>query len=427
MSNPIIKVEHLGKRYRIGVGKQQPDSISGNIAATLASPFQYLRSRLRPPTEAEVLWALQDISFEVKAGEALGIVGHNGAGKSTLLKILTRITDPSVGRAVLNGRVSSLLEVGTGFHPELTGRENIYLNGTILGMRRHEIDRQFDAIVDFSGVEKFIDTPVKRYSSGMRVRLGFAVAAHLEAEILLIDEVLAVGDAQFQKQCLGKMSDITSGEGRTIIFVSHNMTALQSLCSRAIWLEHGKLLADDDAIEIVGNYLNRAIDTTTERVWHEQSSDGPAGDAIRMVRAAVMPVTGEPGDMITLETPVKFEFEYEVLQPDLRINLGLGLFNEEGVLAFYDTGGTDEEWLNRIRPVGRYQSVCYVPSHFLNDGIYRIKLNFIHDETRNLLQCKDLLTFFVNDTNEDQRARFKKIPGALETDRLEERKAIILP
>jgi lipopolysaccharide transport system ATP-binding protein len=271
MSNDIaIRVENLSKAYRIGLKEQQHETMLGAMAAWVKSPFQNFRdvrnlsrftdvktedgrskmadrtspnSHLPPPissSPSDIIWALRDVSFEVKQGEAVGIIGRNGAGKSTLLKILSRITEPTTGRATVYGRVGSLLEVGTGFHPDLTGRENIYLNGTILGMKKREVDARFDEIVAFSGVEKFIDTPVKRYSSGMRVRLGFSVAAHLEPEILIVDEVLAVGDAEFQRKCLGKMQDV-AGQGRTVLFVSHNIAAVQALCQRVILLESGSI------------------------------------------------------------------------------------------------------------------------------------------------------------------------------------------
>ncbi len=254
----VIKVENLSKRYRIGMKEKRADTFAGQVMNVLRSPldnFRQLRSlsRFREDDES-VFWALRDINFEVKEGEVLGIIGHNGAGKSTLLKILSRITEPTTGSVKLRGRVSALLEVGTGFHPELTGRENIYMNGTILGMTRREIDRKLDEIVDFSGVEKYIDTPVKFYSSGMKVRLGFAVAAHLEPEILIIDEVLAVGDAEFQKRCLGKMEDISQNKGRTLLFVSHNMAAIQSICQKAIVLKNGLTVHEGDIISGVHAY-----------------------------------------------------------------------------------------------------------------------------------------------------------------------------
>ncbi|RME47458.1 MAG: ABC transporter ATP-binding protein, partial [Chloroflexi bacterium] len=252
MSDIAIRVEHLSKRYRIGQLHRPHDTLRDSIADFGLRIADWLSRRANPKSKIQnsksddTIWALRDVSFEVKRGEVVGIIGRNGAGKSTLLKILSRITEPTSGRAEIHGRVGSLLEVGTGFHPELTGRENIYLNGAILGMRKREIDRKFDEIVAFAEIEKFIDTPVKRYSSGMYVRLAFAVAAHLEPEILLVDEVLAVGDAAFQKKCLGKMGDVAK-EGRTVLFVSHNMAAITSLCQRAIWLEEGKIKEDGSA------------------------------------------------------------------------------------------------------------------------------------------------------------------------------------
>ncbi len=257
-----IRIEGLGKRYRLGSKETRHDTFMGAALALVRAPLENIR-RLRALTrfdanDDDVVWALQDVSFEVKRGEVVGIVGHNGAGKSTLLKILSRITEPSTGYAELWGRLASLLEVGTGFHPDLTGRENLYLNGAILGMTREEIDRRFDEIVAFSEVERFLDTPVKRYSSGMKVRLAFAVAAHLEAEILLIDEVLAVGDAAFQRKCLGKMEDV-AGRGRTVFFVSHNMAAIRSLCQRVIWFDRGRLRMDGRADDVADEYMARAM------------------------------------------------------------------------------------------------------------------------------------------------------------------------
>jgi len=252
-SDVAVRVENLGKRYVIGRQTVRAESRAGRLRQVLASPFGWLSSQVRGPTDEETLWALRDVCFEVKRGEVLGVVGRNGAGKSTLLKILSRITEPTVGRAEVHGRVGSLLEVGTGMHPELTGRENVYLNGTILGMRKVEIDGKFDEIVEFSGISRFLDTPVKRYSSGMRVRLGFAIAAHLEPEILVIDEVLAVGDADFQRKCLGKMRDV-AGHGRTVLFVSHNLAAVRSLCTRALLLADGKSLSAGPTDDILDQY-----------------------------------------------------------------------------------------------------------------------------------------------------------------------------
>jgi lipopolysaccharide transport system ATP-binding protein len=262
MSDVAIRIDGLGKKYLIGGKQKQNNRLGDQVVEMVLSPFRRTGRMLRGEVNAaseldQEFWALQDISFEIKHGEIIGVIGHNGAGKSTLLKILSKITEPTVGYVDIFGRVGSLLEVGTGFHPELTGRENVYLNGSILGMRRIEIDRKFDEIVDFAEIEKFIDTPVKHYSSGMYVRLAFSVAAHLEPEILVIDEVLAVGDVAFQKKSLGKMENV-SQQGRTVIFVSHNMNALQRLCPKSVLLDHGKLVMQDDTADVIENYLSNA-------------------------------------------------------------------------------------------------------------------------------------------------------------------------
>lgn len=262
MTKPVITASHLGKKYRIGIRDEQSDTIIGSIVSGFTTPFRNLRnirnlSKLDGGDET-ISWALKDVSFELLQGEVLGIIGHNGAGKSTLLKILSQITEPSEGEVVIRGRVSALLEVGTGFHPELTGRENVYMNGTILGMTKKEIDRKFDEIVEFSGVNKYIDTPVKFYSSGMKVRLGFGVAAHLEPDVLIIDEVLAVGDVEFQKKCLGKMEDVAK-QGRTVLFVSHNLNAIITLCSRSILLDRGQVVLDSSSKEVIDCYLESKV------------------------------------------------------------------------------------------------------------------------------------------------------------------------
>jgi lipopolysaccharide transport system ATP-binding protein len=258
MSDTVIRVENLGKRYRIGLKEKAPKTLREAMTGLVGAPFKYLRTVLREPTPDEVIWALKDVSFEVKQGEVVGIIGRNGAGKSTLLKILSQITEPTCGYAEIRGRVGSLLEVGTGFHPDLTGRENTYLNGTILGMKKWEIDRCFDEIVAFAEVDKFIDTPVKFYSSGMYTRLAFAVAAHLQPEILIVDEVLAVGDIQFQEKCLGKMEDVAK-EGRTVLFVSHNMGAIRTLCKRGILLSQGSSVVDGSIDKVIGYYNGQGI------------------------------------------------------------------------------------------------------------------------------------------------------------------------
>jgi lipopolysaccharide transport system ATP-binding protein len=313
MNDIAIKVENLGKMYRIGAEEQRPDGLWDATKQAVLSPFDYLRRITRPPTEEETLWALKDVSFEVERGEVVGIIGRNGAGKSTLLKVLSRITEPTEGRAVINGRVGSLLEVGTGFHPELTGRENIYLNGAILGMTRAEIDRKFDEIVAFSGVEKFIDTPVKRYSSGMRVRLGFSVAAHLDPEILLIDEVLAVGDMSFQRKCIGKMDDVAKS-GRTVLFVSHNMSMISSLCSRCILLREGNLALMGNTEAVVEKY--KVASSPNLNVPLSKRDDRRGSGDLRFTKLRVLGDTPEAGDepgYVSSCQPVKFVVEYSTL------------------------------------------------------------------------------------------------------------------
>lgn len=314
MSTPVISVDGLGKRYRIGLHEEQVKSKSQAIAAALGSPFSYLRQMLRSATEQETLWAVRKVSFEVEPGEVIGIVGRNGAGKSTLLKILSRITDPTEGRARLRGRVGSLLEVGTGFHPDLTGRDNIFLSGTILGMRKKEIERKFDEIVSFADIDKFVDTPVKRYSSGMYVRLAFAVAAHLEAEILLVDEVLAVGDLAFQKKCLGKMESVTH-QGRTVLFVSHNMQTIRALCPRTLYFAGGRLKMDAPTHESLTTYYGdlrqSEIDAETElrNPLHRRGSG-----AVRFTKINIQDASGGENTEFGMGSTVQFILHYKVLK-----------------------------------------------------------------------------------------------------------------
>ena len=279
MSDLAIEVSGLGKQYKLGATRERYRSLRDSLTQMAVKPFRNAAKIFREGrwpgsgSDQEIFWALKDLSFEVRRGEVLGVIGRNGAGKSTLLKVLSRITEPTTGRARIYGRVGSLLEVGSGFHPELTGRENIFMNGAILGMSRVEIERKLDEIIAFAEVDQFVDTPVKRYSSGMYMRLAFAVAAHLEPEILIIDEVLAVGDAAFQKKCLGKMGNVAK-EGRTILFVSHNMTALQALCTRAIWLAGGELQCDGPASTVVTRYLQTNSETMLDRTWDDSDANG---------------------------------------------------------------------------------------------------------------------------------------------------------
>jgi lipopolysaccharide transport system ATP-binding protein len=322
MSDTVITVENLSKAYRIGLKEEIPDMLVGAMTSWLKASLHNFRRLQRldvsrwiagreQESAEDIIWALKDVSFEVKEGEVVGIIGRNGAGKSTLLKILSRITEPTSGQGIIRGRVSSLLEVGTGFHPDLTGRENIYMNGTILGMTKREVDRKFDEIAAFSGVEKFLDTPIKRYSSGMQVRLAFAVAAHLEPEILIVDEVLAVGDAEFQKKCLGKIQD-TATRGRTVLFVSHNMSAIRSLCSRAIYIDDGQIAEDGDPASVSDIYLSAATKMITSaemdlRAWPNRNGTGTA----RIVSARLLNNKGEMAGTFNRLAPMTIEYVLE--------------------------------------------------------------------------------------------------------------------
>jgi lipopolysaccharide transport system ATP-binding protein len=320
-----MEVNGIGKRYRIGVREAQPDTFRELVGSLVMSPFSYLRQMWRPPSEAETLWALKDVSFKIQQGEAVGIVGRNGAGKSTLLKVLSRIMDPTTGRAVIRGRVGSLLEVGTGFHPDLTGRENTYLNGALLGMRKGEIDRKFDEIMAFSGVERFVDTPVKRYSSGMYVRLAFGIAAHLEPEILIVDEVLAVGDLAFQKKCLEKMNELTK-IGRTVLFVSHSMLAIRTLCPRTILMEAGQVVTDGPTTDTIIAYYDQMRQMSIDA--HTAVGDAEHRRGSGAVRFTAVRTEDENGRACTdfqMGSTVRFVLSYEVFEPvaDMHVSVAL--------------------------------------------------------------------------------------------------------
>ncbi len=407
-----VNVEHVSKRYRIGAKEQRRDTFGGVIVDALKSPlanFRRYRSLYdfrdaKHGREADdVLWALRDVHFHVSRGEVVGIIGVNGAGKSTLLKILSRITPPTGGRIDIHGRVSSLLEVGTGFHPELSGRENIYLNGTILGMRKREVDRKFDEIVEFSGVAKFLDTPVKRYSSGMRVRLAFAVAAHLEPEILIIDEVLAVGDAAFQKKCLNKMEDV-SHQGHTVLFVSHNMSAVTRLCPRALLLDGGVITHDGPSHEVVASYMSGEQGTSAMRDWY--ASENPPGNEVARLRSVrVRDEGGATTDAIDIRRPLAVDLEFEVLESGYMLLPHVQFYNDEGVHLFKSVD-LDPQWRRRRRPAGRYVSTVWVPGNFLAEG--RV---FVHagvctlEPVRPLFFVRDTVAFQVVDTLDGDSAR----------------------
>jgi lipopolysaccharide transport system ATP-binding protein len=362
MSEAAVRAEGLSKRYLLRHDRAPYGRLSETLANLARRPF---RRDSTPSTEE--FWALRDVSFEVPNGKAVGIIGRNGAGKSTLLKILSRITAPTSGQVTLTGRVASLLEVGTGFHPELSGRENIFLSGAVLGMRRSEIRRRFDEIVDFSGIEsQFLDTQVKYYSSGMQVRLGFAVAAHLEPEILVIDEVLAVGDARFQAKCLGKIEEMGES-GRTVIFVSHNMPSILRLCTRAILLDHGRVVADTSAHEAVRLYLDEDVPHSGERVWAD-ASRAPGDDVARMRSVRVRPVNGGSSEAIDIREPIDIEIEYWAGDfGALRPTANVALYNSEGVCLFL-TNDWDGRAADAPPPGTVVRSTCRIPGNFLAEG-----------------------------------------------------------
>ncbi len=384
MSNTSITVDRLSKRYRIGAvqgsEKKRPDTLAAAMLDLARKPMANLRALRNlttfseTETEEDTIWALKDVSFEIKSGETVGIIGSNGAGKSTLLKILSRITQPTRGTAVVNGRVSSLLEVGTGFHADLTGRENVYLNGAILGMTRNEIDRKFDDIVEFSDVAKFIDTPVKRYSSGMTLRLAFSVAAHLEPEILMVDEVLAVGDIRFQKKCLGKMGEVAN-QGRTVLYVAHNMPAISRLCQRAILMGNGGVVQDGPVHEVVSTYLNSGLGTSAVREWPELER-APGGDIARLCAVRVAYEDGDIVDAVDIRKPFQIEMEYEVLSAGYILLPHLYIYNDEGVCAF-GAQDLDPEWRGRRRPAGRYTSTVTIPGNMMAEGMFFVDANMI--------------------------------------------------
>jgi len=407
---PIIHIENVGKRYQIASERSAYSTLRESLVGSFTRSVNRLRGR--GETKADrAFWALRGINLDIVPGERLGIVGVNGAGKSTLLKILSRITEPTEGRARLYGRVGSLLEVGTGFHGELTGRENIYLNGAILGMKHAEIARNFNDIVAFAELGRFLDVPVKRFSSGMYMRLAFAVAAHLQPEILIVDEVLAVGDAAFQKKCLGKMSEV-SQNGRTVIFVSHNMSAVQNLCSRVIWLAGGKVVEDGEPSRVIGNYLKTTLTTMSQQTWPDPNA-APGNDSVRLRRAAIVPAAAEFEDHFTVRSPLRVEFEYWNLVDGAVLDLAVVIRTEEGYPIFSTLSGSDPRWTGRPFPAGLYRSSFEIPGHLLNDGVHRVEVNFRRNERHLLYRLDDVLVFEVIDTAEDRVGSFGKVVGAV--------------
>lgn len=376
MGDIAISVEGLGKRYRIAHQTDPYGRLTESLAGVIRAPMYLIRGKARETTEW--IWALRDVSFELRQGDVVGVVGRNGSGKSTLLKVLSRITEPTTGSVKLRGRVTSLLEVGTGFHPELTGRENVFLSGAVLGMRRAEINRKFDEIVDFAGTEQFLDTPVKRYSSGMQVRLGFAVAAHLETEILLVDEVLAVGDADFQKKCLGKMSDVASG-GRTVVFVSHNMKAVTGLCNQAMLLERGQVAFAGTTAETVDAYARLwSVQVDTSEGIFEYPDDTDATAHLRRIR--LLNASGQAGLRHDVLDPIDIEIDFDLRKPYPTLLVCCEVRASDGTLVL---ATQQSDWHNFVErnkatqfpmEAGGYRATIHLPAPLLNAGGYDLEV-----------------------------------------------------
>jgi lipopolysaccharide transport system ATP-binding protein len=403
MSDTVISVENLSKNYRLGV--IGTGTFYGDLKRWwakqrgLPDPYLKIGEADHGNREGETVWALEDVSFEVKQGEAVGIIGRNGAGKSTLLKILSQVTAPTSGLVKVKGRIASLLEVGTGFHPELTGRENIFLNGAILGMSRYEVQRKFDEIVSFAEVDKYIDTPVKRYSSGMYVRLAFAVAAHLDPEIMIVDEVLAVGDAAFQRKCLGKMSESAS-EGRTVLFVSHNMAAINRLCNRAVLLDTGRIVADGAGTEVTAKYLSMTSGEMSNRVWNLENA--PGTEELRLISVQLLGEDGKPVSVVDVREQLVLRVEYQVNNAGLKFRCTFG-FHTQGIYAFAAMEPAEEVRMYR----GRYYSSITIPPHLLAEGEYIISISIFSSAGAKMhyVSLKNAIAFQVYDSMTGQSAR----------------------
>jgi lipopolysaccharide transport system ATP-binding protein len=422
MTDIAIRCEGLSKQYRIGE-RESYKALRDVLTDAAASPFRRLRSAMsngngssirNPKSEIRnSFWALDDVSFEVNRGEVVGIIGRNGAGKSTLLKILSRITKPTRGNAEIHGRVASLLEVGTGFHPELTGRENIYLNAAILGMRKTEVERKFDEIVAFAEVEKFIDTPVKRYSSGMYVRLAFAVAAHMETEILMVDEVLAVGDAAFQKKCLGKMADVTR-EGRTILFVSHNMESVARLCPQALLLDQGKIENLGNTADVVAMYLHSGSGLLSEKTWTNLKT-APGNDVVRLNLVRARNEEGEGQQIFDSCQPIGIEIGYTALKPVSNLVAELVLYDTKGNLLFTSANQYDDRFL-ACHELGSHLSTCWIPGNLMTEGTFFIRVSIVELQVplKTHVFEENILVFQVVDKMDGNSARGRiahKYPG----------------
>ncbi|NID11060.1 ABC transporter ATP-binding protein [Fibrivirga algicola] len=403
MSDTVVRLENLSKRYRlgtIGTGSFRQDLQRWWTTSVRKQEDSFFGSTNASNSE---IWALDNISFDIKQGEVWGIVGSNGAGKSTLLKIISRIIRPTEGSIRGKGKISSLLEVGTGFHPELTGRENIYISGYMLGMRKADIKRQFDEIVSFSGIEKFIDTPTKRYSSGMYMRLAFAVAAHLDPDILIVDEVLAVGDIDFQKKCLGKMQEVSQDKGRTILFVSHNMQAVNYLCQKAVWLQKGKVNEIGGVREVVNSFMSSMQQPKLHQHWTE-SVNAPGNDYIRVHSVAIAPQFLDDQSLIDVRTPLSVRFSIWNLIAGTTLSASLQLYTNTGECVFAMPSQ------NLFCEHGLIEGNCLIPGNFLNDGLYYLSLSFIKDASIVLFDYQECLSFRVEDHRENTQW-YGKWPG----------------
>jgi lipopolysaccharide transport system ATP-binding protein len=392
---PIIEIKNISKKYNIGSRQERYITLRDGLVNFFKNPIAAIRAMKK-----NEFWALKGINLVINKGEAVGIIGANGAGKSTILKILSRITPPTEGEIRITGRVSSLLEVGTGFNAELTGRENIYLNGAILGMSKKEIEAKMESIIEFSGVDKFIDTPIKHYSSGMSVRLAFSIAAHLDPDILIVDEVLAVGDADFQKKCLGKMDEVVKKSGRTIIFVSHNMDAVESLCERVILLKEGKVAGDGKADEMIERYLgeNRNF---LEKKWDEKAA--PGNEKVKLLKAEIISEDGKPLSYVSTSTPFKIQLEFMNYVSNISLGFHVRFFSEDNVIAF-----------NSLSPQKRYspgliKTICEIPANLLNTKKYQVAVAARADNSP-LYQISEVLVF---DVNEGELNSAIKFPGAV--------------
>jgi lipopolysaccharide transport system ATP-binding protein len=400
VSEIAIKAEGLSKLYRIG-RRERENALRNVLGPLVRAPWKLLRRE-----KSETFWALQDVDLEVKQGEVLGLIGRNGAGKTTLLKILSRITKPTSGWAEIYGRVGSLLEVGTGFHPELSGRDNTYLSGAILGMSKREIERKFDEIVAFAELEKFIDTPVKHYSSGMYVRLAFAVAAHLEPEILFVDEVLAVGDARFQKKCLGKMGQV-SREGRTILFVSHNMAAVKALCTRAVLMKEGAVVKSGAVAEVVDDYLLGAAPGESAKEWQDPAT-APGNENVRISYIRIVPPEGNA--TITVDTGALIEIGFDNSLENINLDCTVYVTSSDGVLIFESGHGISSDCDSRS---GSYHLTGRIPAHLLNAGRYSLNVLFGKDQRYVLFRMDDVIFFEIENTSTGRGSNMSVAPGVI--------------